>query len=161
MRVRELTAGQEIDQVLMVRACEPRKLVLGDRTGTLEAAPRADVAPGLCVRVSGRVEGRGRLVIDGLRVAEPDEYALEDLLDGPRIAVERMEADLRELLATIQCGHLRGLLDRIFGPATETWALFREAPAVSAAMSSPRCSPTAGGSSCPSRPARTSTPARA
>ena len=59
MRVRELTPGQEIDQVLMVRAAEPRKLVLGDRTGTLEAAPQPDVAPGLCVRVSGRVEGRG------------------------------------------------------------------------------------------------------
>ncbi len=97
--------------MLMVRASEPRKLVLGDRTGTLEAAPRADVAPGLCVRVSGRVEGRGRLAVEALRVAEPDEYALDDLLDGPRIPVERMEADLRELIATIQCGHLRGLLD--------------------------------------------------
>ena len=129
MRVRELTAGQEIDQVLMVRACEPRKLVLGDRTGTLEAAPRPDVAPGLCVRVSGRVEARNRVQIDALRVAEPGEYALEDLLDGPRIPVERMEADLRELIATLQCRHLRALLDRIFGPATETWALFREAPA--------------------------------
>ena len=129
MRVRELNAGQEIDQVLMVRASEPRKLVLGDRTGTLEAAARTDVAPGMCVRVSGRVEARNRVQIDALRVAEPGEYALEDLLDGPRIPVERMEADLRELIATLQCRHLRALLDRIFGPATETWALFREAPA--------------------------------
>ncbi|WP_053225966.1 3'-5' exoribonuclease YhaM family protein [Solirubrobacter soli] len=129
MRVRELTPGQEIDQVLMVRAAEPRKLVLGDRTGTLEAAPRGDVAPGLCVRVSGRVEGRGRLVVDALRVAEPDEYALDDLLDGPRIPVERMESDLRELIATIQCSHLRALLDAVFGAGTGTWALFREAPA--------------------------------
>ena len=129
MRVRELTAGQEIDQVLMVRACEPRTLVLGDRTGTLEAASRPDVAPGLCVRVSGRVEGRGRLSLDSLRVAEPDEYALDDLLDGPRIPVERMEADLRELVATVQCRHLRALLDAVFGPSTATWAQFREAPA--------------------------------
>ena len=129
MRVRELNAGQEIDQVLMVRASEPRKLVLGDRTGTLEAAARTDVAPGMCVRVSGRVEARNRVQIDALRVAEPGEYALEDLLDGPRIPVERMEADLRELVATIQCRHLRALLDRILGPATETWALFRDAPA--------------------------------
>src|SRR5215213_5103242 len=111
VRVRELNAGQEIDQVLMVRASEARKLVLGDRTGTLEAAPRTDVAPGMCVRVSGRVEPRNRLQVDALRVAEPGEYALEELLDGPRIPVERMEADLRELIATVQCGHLRALLD--------------------------------------------------
>jgi 3'-5' exoribonuclease len=129
VRVRELNVGQEIDQVLMVRAAEPRKLVLGDRTGTLEAPPRDDVAPGLCVRVAGRVEPRNRLQVTDLRVAEPDEYALEDLLDGPRIPVDRMEADLRELIATVQCAHLRGLLDRIFGPGTETWELFREAPA--------------------------------
>jgi 3'-5' exoribonuclease len=129
VRVRDLIPGQQIDQVLMVRSHEPRKLVLGDRTGTLEAAPREDVAAGLCVHVRGRVEARGRVVIDALRVAEPDEYALEDLLDGPRMPVERMEADLRELLATIQCPHLRALLDAIFGPGTETWALFREAPA--------------------------------
>jgi 3'-5' exoribonuclease len=129
VRVRELNVGQEIDQVLMVRAAEPRKLVLGDRTGTLEAPPREDVAPGLCVRVAGRVESRNRLQVHDLRVAEPDEYALEDLLDGPRIPVERMEADLRELIATVQCGHLRALLDRIFGAGTETWDLFREAPA--------------------------------
>ena len=64
-----------------------------------------------------------------LRPAEPDEYALDDLLDGPRIPVERMEADLRELIATVQCRHLRALLDCVFGPRTETWQAFREAPA--------------------------------
>ena len=129
MRVRDLNAGQEIDQVLMVRASEPRRLMLGDRTGTLEAPARDDVAAGMCVRVTGRVEPRGRVTISALRVAEPDEYALDDLLDGPRMPVERMEADLRELLATIQCSHLRALLDCIFGPGTETWEQFREAPA--------------------------------
>jgi 3'-5' exoribonuclease len=129
MRVRELTAGQEIDTVLLVRASDARRLVLGDRTGTLEAAPRPDVPAGACVRVTGRVEARNRLDLRSLRLAEPDEYELDELLDGPRIPVERMEADLRELIATIQCTHLRALLDRIFGPQTETWARFREAPA--------------------------------
>ena len=129
MRVRELTAGQEIDQVLLVRASDRRRLVLGDRTGTLEASPREDVAPGSCVRVEGRVEPRGRLTIDALRAAGEDEYALDDLVDGPRIPVERMEADLRALIATVQCDHLRALLDAVFGPKTETWELFREAPA--------------------------------
>ncbi len=40
-----------------------------------------------------------------------------------------MEADLRALIATVQCGHLRALLDHVFGPKTETWRAFREAPA--------------------------------
>ena len=129
MRVRDLTAGQEIDQVLLVRASDHRRLVLGDRTGTLEAQPREDVAPGTCVRVAGRVEPRGKLTIAALRPAGEAEYALDDLVDGPRIPVERMEADLRELLATIQCRHLRALLDAVFGPGTRTWELFRDAPA--------------------------------
>jgi 3'-5' exoribonuclease len=128
VRVRELNPGQEIDQVLMVRSSEPRRLVLGDRTGTLEAAPR-DVAPGECVRVTGRVEPRGRLELLSIRRAEPGEYDLDDLLDGPRIPVDRMEADLRALLATIQCDHLRALLDQVFGKDADTWQRFREAPA--------------------------------
>jgi 3'-5' exoribonuclease len=134
--VRHLTSGQEIDQVLMVRVREPReggvRLVLGDRTGTLETHLRdaaSGLEPGACVRVAGRVEPRGRLDVWSVRVAGPDEYALDDLLDGPRIPVERMEADLRELIATVQCRHLRALLDRVFGPGTETWEAFRDAPA--------------------------------
>jgi 3'-5' exoribonuclease len=43
------------------------------------------------------------------------------------VAVERMEADLRELIATVQCPHLRMLLDTLFGG--ETWERFRTAPA--------------------------------
>ena len=134
--VRHLTPGQEIDQVLMVRVREAReggvRLVLGDRTGTLETHVPEDVpglAPGAVVHVVGRVQPRGRLDLCSLRPAGADEYALDDLLDGPRIPVARMEADLRELIATVQCRHLRGLLDQVFGPATETWQLFREAPA--------------------------------
>ena len=128
MLVRDLTPGAEIDQVLMVRASDARRLVLGDRTGTLEAPPQ-DVAVGECVRVRGRVAARGRLELDALRPAEPGEYDLEQLVDGPRVPVERMEADLRALIETIQCTHLRALLDALFDPATETWRAFREAPA--------------------------------
>src|SRR4051812_34844501 len=128
MRVCDLSPGQDIDLVLMVRASEPKRLVLGDRTGTLETTPR-DLAPGACVRVAGRVEPRGQLELASLRPAAPGEYALEALLDGPRIPVERMEADLRELIATVQCRHLRALLDCVFGVATDTWTQFREAPA--------------------------------
>ena len=91
----------------MVRASDARRVVLGDRTGTLEAAP-CEIAAGSCVRVAGTVEPRGRLAVRSVRDAEPGEYDLDDLLDGPRIPVDRMEADLRALIATIQCDHLRG-----------------------------------------------------
>ena len=112
----------------MVRVSNERKLVLGDRTGTLEAAPQPFGA-GECVHVTGRVEPRGRVQVFALRSAAPGEYDLDDFLDGPRIPVERMEADLRALIATIQCRHLGALLEAIFGRETETWPLFREAPA--------------------------------
>jgi 3'-5' exoribonuclease len=40
-----------------------------------------------------------------------------------------MEADMRELLATIHNPHLRALLDRVFGARSELWASYRLAPA--------------------------------
>jgi 3'-5' exoribonuclease len=40
---------------------------------------------------------------------------------------ERMEADLRELVGTVQCPHLRALLDTVL--SGETWERFRRAPA--------------------------------
>jgi 3'-5' exoribonuclease len=40
-----------------------------------------------------------------------------------------MEADLRELVATVQDPHLRSLLDAILGPDAPTWPLYRDAPA--------------------------------
>jgi 3'-5' exoribonuclease len=132
VNVRELTEGLEIDLVLLVRERAEGRVTLADRTATLSALVPAQLVPlcepGACVRVSGRVE-RGRLVVEALRHARTDEYVLEDLLEGPRIDPERMESDLRELIATVQCAHLRALLERVFGHGTETWAAFREAPA--------------------------------
>jgi 3'-5' exoribonuclease len=40
-----------------------------------------------------------------------------------------MELDLRELVGTVQCPHLRGLLESILAPGSETWSQFRDAPA--------------------------------
>jgi 3'-5' exoribonuclease len=40
-----------------------------------------------------------------------------------------MEADLRELIATVQNAHLRRLLAALFGEGTPTWASYRDAPA--------------------------------
>jgi 3'-5' exoribonuclease len=40
-----------------------------------------------------------------------------------------MEADLRELLGTIQSSHLRRLLGLVFGPNSNVWPRYRDAPA--------------------------------
>ncbi|HEX4689588.1 MAG TPA: HD domain-containing protein [Solirubrobacteraceae bacterium] len=149
MFVRELTDGQEIDHVLLVREGERRtgrdgreflRLVLGDRTGTVTAMVWEDVAEragccdaGACVRVTARYGVHPRhgaeLTVSALRPAEDHEYALDDLLDGPPRDADRMESDLRELVGTVQDPHLRALLDSILGPGSPTWAQFRDAPA--------------------------------
>ncbi len=132
MLVRELADGQEIAQVLLVRERSRGSLKLGDRSGCVRAAVPADqadrCAPGTPVHVTGRLCG-GELAVRAVRVAAEDEYDLAELLDGPPRSATGMEADLRELLATVQDPHLRALLDAVFGPGSPTWRQFREAPA--------------------------------
>jgi 3'-5' exoribonuclease len=147
--VRDLIDGQEVNQPLLVRAAEVRtsragtellKLALGDRTGRLAAVVREDVAavqalcrPGTVVHVVGCHEVHPRygaqLVVTSLRAAEPGTFSMQDLLDGPALSPERMEADLRDLIATIQDRHLRALLDALLGEGTPTWERYRCAPA--------------------------------
>jgi 3'-5' exoribonuclease len=149
MFVRELSDDQEIDQVLLVRerslrtkrdGSEQLRLVFGDRTGSVPAVVREDIAailpvcePGSCVRVSARYGIHPRygaeLVLHAVRPAAADEYELADLLDGPPRPPDGMEADLRELVATVQNPHLRALLDALVGPDAPTWPAFRDAPA--------------------------------
>jgi 3'-5' exoribonuclease len=136
MLIRELVDGQEIDQVLLVRGRSAGRLTLGDRTGTviarLEAPAECCCDPGAVVRVAGRYESTARgpeLRVRELRAAEDAEYAPEMLLDGPARSAEGMEADLRELIATVQDPHLRALLEAVLGAGTEGWRQFREAPA--------------------------------
>jgi 3'-5' exoribonuclease len=132
MYVRELTDGQDVDLVLLVRERAPERIMLADRTGSLPASLAPELAgacePGACVRVRGRV-ARGQLEVEALRRAREGEYVLDDLLDGPRISADQLERDLRELIATVQDDDLRALLERVFGAGTTTWAAFREAPA--------------------------------
>jgi 3'-5' exoribonuclease len=137
MLVRELIEGIEVDQVLLVRERRARdgaaQLSLGDRTGSVVATPPAGCEPAGCepgcaVHVTGSYAG-GRLVLRTLRPAVDGEYALEELLDGPPRSAAGMEADLRELIATIQDPHLRELLDAVLGAGTPTWLSFRDAPA--------------------------------
>jgi 3'-5' exoribonuclease len=135
MLVRQFADGEEIEAVLLVRARRVRsgrpELTLGDRTGSITAVGSEELAgcePGQVVRVRGRYAG-GRLELRELRPAREEEYALEELLDGPPRSATGMESDLRELLATVQNPHLRALLDAVFGPAAPTWRPFRDAPA--------------------------------
>jgi 3'-5' exoribonuclease len=125
--VREFVDGQEIDQALLVRERAPR-LILGDRTGTVVADGGTEYAPGTPVRVEGRYAG-GRLALRAVRAAEPHEYELDDLLDGPPRSAEQMETDLRQLVATIQDPHLQALLERLLGADAPTWPAYRDAPA--------------------------------
>jgi 3'-5' exoribonuclease len=149
MLMRELTDGQEIECILLVRERELRttpdgsdhlRLSLGDRSGALTALVResVDALSPLCecgsaVHVAGRYSLHprygGQLAIRALRAARADEIDYTALLDGPPRGAPQMVADLRALLATVQHPHLRALLDAVFGPGSETWRRFRDAPA--------------------------------
>jgi 3'-5' exoribonuclease len=149
MIVRHLIDGQELDSVLLVRRRELRTgrdgeefllLGLGDRSGALSAVVRegvADVAAvcqsGAAVRVQGRYSVHPRfgpeVAITAVRAARADEVDYAALLDGPPRDAEQMEADLRDLIGTIQNPHLRALLDAVLGRESATWLAFRDAPA--------------------------------
>jgi 3'-5' exoribonuclease len=149
MQVREFFEGCDVAQALLVREAEPRqrrdggeflRLTLGDRTGAVpaviwEGVPEARqlCAPGEIVFVVGRFNVHPRfgpqLTVQELRDARDDEYAQDELVDGPARNAQQMETDLRELVATVQNAHLRRLLSAIFGPGSSTWASYRDAPA--------------------------------
>lgn len=149
MQVREFSDGADVSQALLVRDVEVRarrdggeylKLMLGDRTGSVPAMVWDGVAQAraVCLRgevvfITGRFSLHARfgpqLQVQSVRPAQDHEFARDELLDGPARTVGQMEADLRELLATIQNPHLRRLLAAIFGEGSTTWSSYRDAPA--------------------------------
>jgi 3'-5' exoribonuclease len=149
MLVRELTDGAEVDLVLLVREAEVRtrrdggeflRLSIGDRTGAVTAMIWDGVAEacarcraGEPVRVVGRYTRHPRygaqINVRSLHEPLPGSFSPADLLDGPPRSAAQMEADLRELLATIQDRDLRRLLEVVFGENSATWARYRAAPA--------------------------------
>ena len=149
MQIRELREGNRVTGVLRLRAVDVRrrregdeylKLTLGNRTGVLPAVVLNDVEAarevcrtGQAVHVSGVFSVHptygGRLVVEGVRPAEPEEYDPDALADGPTRPAAQMEADLRELIATVQDPHLHELVEAILGEDAPTWPLFRDAPA--------------------------------
>ena len=147
--IRELEAGQQVAAVFCVRERDLRqkrngeaflRLVLGDRSGTIEAVSwdeaegRYGIAePGKPLHVTGTFEQSdkwgAKIKVVELRPAREDEFDADDLAAGPEIPADRLEADLRDLLETIQRPELRALLDCFFGADSEAWQRFREAPA--------------------------------
>ena len=118
MRIRELCDGQEFDLVLVVADRCATHVTFEDPTGTVPGIlpTGAAVTDGEIVRARG-VVADGTLRVASLRT------------EGPHGTAEQMEADLRVLISTVQCEHLRALLDTVFAPGTETWAQYRTAPA--------------------------------
>jgi 3'-5' exoribonuclease len=138
-----------VDQVLLVRGADVRgrqdgshllKLTLGDRTGAVTAVLKAgvdrareDCLVGQAVWVTGRFSRHERfgpqLEVESVRAAREGEYDPAELVDGPLRSAAQMEADLRELVATIQDRPLQRLLELLLGDRSPTWAQYREAPA--------------------------------
>ena len=147
--VRDLVDGQHVESPFVVRDRTRRqkrngesflKLQLADVTGSVEGVvwdgvdQIAGVAtPGAVVVVAGLycVDPRygSCITVRSVRAAEPGTYEPADLMDAPPIAFEKMCADLRDLVGTIQDRDLRALLDRFFAEGSPVWRRWCEAPA--------------------------------
>lgn len=147
--LRELEDGVRVSGVYAVRERELRRrrngepwlrLSLCDTSGTAEAVCWEDAeslyalaAPGSAVHVAGSFEVSERwgpkLKLTALREAADDEYLPDDLIAGSEVPFERLEGDLRQLLATVQDPQLADLLGCFFGPRSDIWRRFRDAPA--------------------------------
>ncbi len=147
--VRELTDGQSVDSVFLVRERTRRqkrngdpfvKLKLGDLSGTVEAVAWDDAEailavadPGSAVWVAGSFAVNPKygasLTVRSVRAAADGEYRRADLCDGPPVPCERMMGDLQALIETLQDPHLRRLVDTFLGEGTETRRLWCDAPA--------------------------------
>ncbi|HEX2129536.1 MAG TPA: HD domain-containing protein, partial [Solirubrobacterales bacterium] len=147
--IREFCEGDAVEGTFAVRERERRtkkngddymRLIVADRTGSVEAvcwedfeACFDDVAPGAVVYLEGRFtvhpQYGPKITVNGIRAASAEEYEQEDLVEGPPVPVDRLESDLRELVATIQNPQLKALLEKVFAPGSRIWERFRVAPA--------------------------------
>ena len=115
------------------------RMTVGDATGTAEAVcwDDAEVRYALCasgtpVHVSGVFENSekwgAKIKVTEVRAAEDGEFEMDDLAIGSEVSAERLEADLRALLDTVQNLELRELLDLFFAPGSENWAALPRRP---------------------------------
>jgi 3'-5' exoribonuclease len=139
----------EVDQVLLVRDAERRqrrdggdymRLQLGDRTGSVSCMVWEElldteelIRAGEPVRVGGRYIVHPRfgpqINLSRLEPAQPGSFDPAHLREGPARELAQMEAELRELLATVRQPHLHELLQRVFGEGSSLWQRFKLAPA--------------------------------
>jgi 3'-5' exoribonuclease len=149
MQVRHIQVGASVAMPLLVREAQLRpqrdgttllKMTLADRTGSMPAVVLEGVeeacescCAGAVVFVVGSLLMHDRygkrLVVEAVRPAADHEYERGQLIDGPARPAAVLEADLRELVATVQNPHLRGLLDDLLGEGSDTWERFRVWPA--------------------------------
>jgi 3'-5' exoribonuclease len=145
----ECEDGQPVRGVYAVRERELRRkrngdpwlrLIVGDASGSAEAVSwesaeemYAAAAPGAAVFIGGVFEVSERwgskIKIASLRPAADGEYEEAELAVASEVSPGRLEADLRDLIGTLQNPELRELLDVFFGEDSPTWARFRDAPA--------------------------------
>ena len=147
--LRDLDDGQRVEGVYAVRERELRRkrngepwlwLSLGDAGGAVEAVSWEDAearyalaGSGSAIFVTGVFEVSDRwgskIKVSELREAAPEEYRAADLTPESDVSFDRLEADLRALLDTVQDSQLRELLDVFFGEGSDIWARFQDAPA--------------------------------
>jgi 3'-5' exoribonuclease len=147
--LRELDDGEPVAAPFVVRERQLRqkkngedflKLTLADATGSVPAIAWDGVAgcfeaaaPGSVVFVTGRFSVHSQygnqIKLDTVRPANEDEYDADALTEASPMDLDRLESDLRALIATVQNPSLQQLLERFFGTGTESWLRFREAPA--------------------------------
>jgi 3'-5' exoribonuclease len=147
--VRDLVDGQPIESPFVVRDRTRRqkrngecflKLQLGDATGVVEGVVwdgveevAAVAVPGAVVVVVGRFSVDQRygscITVRSVHEAAPGAFDPADLMDAPLKAFDKMVADLRELVATVQDPDLRRLLDRFFSESSHVWRRWADAPA--------------------------------
>ncbi|MEZ5061859.1 MAG: HD domain-containing protein [Solirubrobacterales bacterium] len=115
-------------------------LKLSDRSGSVSAKSWDDTEkrfaiaePGTVVRIRGRFECSAQwgeaLIVEAIATAAEEDYDPATLLEVSPVPLERMEADLADLLNTIQNRDLRTLLAKFFNPASPIYQRFRDAPA--------------------------------
>ncbi len=147
--VRDLAEGDRVEAAFAVRERSRMsrqngddfvKLIVSDRTGSLEAVAWDSVdevfetaEPGSVVFIEGRFalhpKFGAKVTIKAIQPASPADYEEADLIEGSPVPADRLETDLRDLVATIQNPDLAKLLDSFFAPGSASWERFRDAPA--------------------------------
>lgn len=147
--IRDLSDGDAVDLVLLVRGVERRqkksggdflKVTFADRTGSVPANVWDDVELaeqqlpiGGAVRVGGKFEVHDRwgaqLRLERFAPAPEGSYDPTELRNGPPVPVGELERRLRDLIASVRAADMAALLEAVLGEGTETWEAYRLAPA--------------------------------